>query len=86
MNYQPEMNIFVRDGLKFFAKSLCSNVILKHHFSQINTFMRKGKDLNPGGTKTFGSCGSGSPTLVSILHENCKQTSMDVKKQFGYGN
>ncbi len=44
------------------------------HFRPLNTFMRKGKDPepdpylwlmdpDPGGPKTCGSCGSGSPTL-----------------------
>ncbi len=38
-----------------------------HYFSPLNTFMRKGKDPDPGGPKTCGSgsgAGSGSPTLV----------------------
>ncbi len=56
--------------LKFCVKIL----FCKHYFSQLNTFMRKGKDpdpylwlidQDPGGPKTngFGS-GSGSPTLI----------------------
>jgi hypothetical protein len=53
---------------------------VKHYFSPLKTFMRKGKDpeldldphlllmdSDPGGPKTYGSCGSGSPTLVSSL-------------------
>jgi hypothetical protein len=62
----------------FFAKILCKNFVLNHYFSPLNTFMRKGKDPDqepepdpnfllidpdPGGPKTCGSCGSGSPIL-----------------------
>ena len=32
---------------KYFVNILCSNVILIHYFSPINTFLRKWKDLNP---------------------------------------
>jgi hypothetical protein len=37
----------------FFAKVLYLNLVWEHYFSQLNTFMRKGKD--PGGPKTWAS-------------------------------
>jgi hypothetical protein len=53
---------------------------VKHFFSLLNTFMGKGEDPEPdpdpllflmdpepGGPKTCGSCGSGSPTLVKTI-------------------
>ncbi len=54
--------------LIFWVKTL----FCRHYFRPLNTFLRKGKDPDPhlwlmdpdpGGPKTCGSCGSGSPTL-----------------------
>ncbi len=62
-------------------------IFCRHYISPLNTFTRKRKDPeperdpylklmdpDPGGPKTCGSCGSGSPTLVhTIIHLSFKQ-------------
>jgi hypothetical protein len=69
--------------LEFYVKILfCGN-----YFSQLNIFMRKGKDPepDPGGIKTCGS-GSGSPTLVSTfldLHD--LNTAHSIRRWAGFG-
>ncbi len=46
-----------------FQDQFCFKILFcKHYFSPLNTFMRKGKDPDPGGPKTSGS---GSLTLIS---------------------
>ncbi len=61
--------------LNFLRKFCVKMLFCRHYFSLLNTFMRKGKDTDPdpylwlmdpdpGGPKTCGSFGSGSPTLL----------------------
>ncbi len=60
---------------KFLARNFCKILFCNPYISQLHTFMRKGKDLDPdpylllrdpdadsGGPKTYGSrCESGTP-------------------------
>jgi hypothetical protein len=76
----PQAHHLQSKKIKFFAKILFCG----HHFSPLHTFMRKKEDLepdpdpalylrlmdpDPGGPKTCGSCGSGSPTLTDRPHK-----------------
>ncbi len=78
--------------LEFCVKILFS----RNNFSQLNTFMRKGKDpepdphlllMDPGGIKTWGSgSGSGSPTRASTfldLHD--LNTVHSIRRWAGFG-
>jgi hypothetical protein len=74
MNFSLKtFNFFIKFGVKI--------LFCRHHFSQLNTFMRKGKvsdpntdpylslmDPDPGGPETCGPCGSGSPMLILMVH------------------
>jgi hypothetical protein len=44
-----------------------NKLFCKHYFNPLNTFMRKGKDPDPGGPKTYGSGGSGSGSVSATL-------------------
>ena len=65
ISYFVSFSLHIIFGLKInFLLKFCIKILFcKHYFSLFNTFMRKGKDPDPGGLKTYGSCGSGSPTL-----------------------
>jgi hypothetical protein len=61
----------------FFCNVFCKILFCRHYFSPLNTFVRKEKDPDPyiwlmdpdpGGPKTCGSPGSGSPTQPRRLY------------------
>ncbi len=74
--FRDIVKVRVADDKDFLLKFCVKILFCNHYFSQLNTFMRKGKDPDPdpylllidpdpGGPKACGSCGSGSSTLHS---------------------
>ncbi len=71
----PQAHHFQYEKFIFLLEFCVKILFCRHYFSQLNTFIRKGKDPepdpdhwlmdpDPGGPKI---CGSGSPTLVVML-------------------
>jgi hypothetical protein len=71
----PQAHHLHSKKLIFWIKFCVKILICRHYFSSLHTLMRKKKDtepdsnlrlMDPGGPKTYGSCGSGSgsPTLL----------------------
>jgi hypothetical protein len=74
----PQAHHLQSKKIIFLLKLLCSNVILQALFQFAQHFYEKGKDPDPDPylllmdpdprvPKTFGSCGSGSPTLSTAM-------------------
>ncbi len=84
----PQVHHLQSKKCDFLLKVCVKMLFCRHYFSPLNTFMRKEKDPDPhlllmdpdpGGPKTWGSCGSRSGSLTLIITsdmegEECRST------------